>query len=180
VTNYHIEVRVADSEDAEYLSEIGFASFRAAYEGSCSTAELEGHLAMNFAATVIREQLQQPGHTYLLATVDSGPAGFVKLRDANTPEEIPGRSALEIQQFYVSPNHQRLGLGGRLMQAALGIVKEDSFAGAWLSVWENAGWATSFYLGHGFKKVGTANFTIGSTVHNDFLMWRAVANTSED
>jgi len=175
-----VDIQVADSGAADDLSYVGMASFRAAYEGTCSAQELTDHLQQNFSAAVIREQINSPCCTYVLVTVDGLPGAFAKLRDGDVPGAIPDRPALEVQQFYVAPTQQRLGLGGRLMTAVLDVANERSIAGVWLSVWENADWATSFYLRHGFEQVGTTKFVMGSTVHNDFLLWRPATRNDED
>ena len=166
-----VEIRVAMVEDGAALAEIGYASFREAYEGTCSTEDLYVHLHGYFSAAAIREELLCPGRTYLMATVDEEPAAFVKLREGENPDAVPQKNVLEIQQFYVSPDHQRLGLGGRLMDVVFDFARESAVGGFWLSVWEDADWAVQFYLDRGFEQVGTADFPLGSTVYNDYLMW---------
>lgn len=174
------DIRIAVIDDADAVAEVGAASFRAAYEGSCSTEELEEHVAENFSASIVSEQLRQPGVTYLLAKVQQVPAGIAKLRDGAGPDAIPSRKPLEIQQFYVSPGHQRMGVGADLMRVAWEVAKSASADGVWLSVWENADWAVGFYLSCGFTQVGTTDFPMGSTVYNDFLLWRPVTETAGD
>ena len=173
-------IRIAGKDDFDAVSRVGTASFRAAYEGSCSTTELEGHLAKNFSESIVREQLRNPRVTYLLAVVDRVPAAIAKLRDGATPDAIPSRNAFEIQQFYVSPEHQRIGLGRDLMTAALDVAKNASAEGVWLSVWEKADWAIQFYVSCGFTRVGSADFPMGTTVYHDFLMWRSIMETAGD
>jgi ribosomal protein S18 acetylase RimI-like enzyme len=174
------DIRIAVVDDADAVAEVGAASFRAAYEGSCSADELEEHLAENFSASIVSEQLCNSGVTYLLATIQQVPAGIAKLRAGASPEAIPSRLSLEIQQFYVSPGHQRMGIGADLMRAAWDVAKSASVDGVWLSVWENANWAVGFYLSCGFTQVGTIDFSMSATVYNDFLMWRPVTENAGD
>jgi len=170
-TKYKIACRVAGVDDVAALAEIGYASFRAAYEGTCSTEDLVAHLDDHFSDTAIRAELKSPGRTYLMATADGVPAALAKLRVGDRPAAVPQENVLEIQQFYVSPDHQRLGLGKWLMDVVFNVARETVVSGVWLSVWEDADWAVKFYLSRGFKQVGTADYPLGSTVYNDYLMW---------
>lgn len=87
---------------------------------------------------------------------------------------VPGEQALELQQVYVLPDFQRSGVGGRLIGAAAAYAQEQSADGLWLSVWQEANWAINAYNKHNFRVVGETEFVLGSTVYNDFLMWRPI------
>ena len=178
MTTTALDIRIAGPDDVDAVSRVGAASFRAAYEGSCSSDDLEDHLVENFSASIVREQQRIPAVTYFLATVDRVPAAIAKLRDGAIPDAVPSRKALEIPQFYVSPDYQRIGLGAALMKAVIDIARSTPADGVWLSAWEKADWAINFYLKCGFTQVGTLDFPMGSTVYNDFLMWRYVTKTS--
>lgn len=169
------QIRLAGAEDVNALCRVGTASFRAAYAGTSSAEELHAHLEENFSAPVVTEEVDKPGVSYLLATVEEKVGALAKLCVSDIPAAIPSRNAIEIRQFYVAPEQQRMGLGGQLMDAALNYAALMSAEGVWLSVWDEADWAVKFYLGHGFTKVGTIDFPMGSTVYNDFLMWRPTA-----
>ena len=175
-----LEIRIASVDDVAELSEIGQKSFRTAYAGSCSDDDLSDHLTDNFGETAIRDELRLVGRTYLLASVHDRAAGMAKLRDGVRPAEVPESRVIEIQQFYVSPDQQREGLGGQLMNSVLAWAKAQAFNGVWLSVWEYADWAIGFYNKHEFMKIGTTDFLLGSTVYNDFLMWRPITRAEKD
>ena len=85
---------------------------------------------------------------------------------------MPEKDVIELQQLYVGPEFQRFGVGGRLIEAVVQAGQERSAAGVWLSVWEQADWATSFYRKVGFAAVGTAEFCVGKTSYNDLIMYR--------
>ena len=67
---------------------------------------------------------------------------------------------------------QRHGLGGRLLANVVAFAQENAAAGIWLSAWEFADWATSFYKRHGFAAIGKVEFKLGAMIHTDLLMWR--------
>lgn len=169
-----VEVRRAGLEDAGAISKIGSASFRAAYAGTASAEDLLAHLDEFFGLEPVSSELQQAGRWYLLASIDGEAAGYVKIRDSEKPESVPGRRALELQQVYVAPDKQRHGLGGRLIDAALNLGGFMAVDGFWLSVWEEADWAINAYSKYGFEKVGTTDFKLGSTAYTDWLMYKAL------
>ena len=161
-------------DDALALSDIGAASFRAAY-GDCTAAQdTDVYLEEYFSPAAIRGEMEKSDVTYLLATANELPAGLVKMRRNDIPDGIPGANVREIQQFYISPSHQRIGIGAKLMGAALRFAETNSVDVVWLTVWEDADWAINFYLKHHFNQVGNIDITVGSTVYNDYLMWRSV------
>ena len=57
------------------------------------------------------------------------------------------------------------------MDWAVAAAREQGRAGLWLSVWQDADWATSFYEAYGFRRAGTAEFRLGRTRFEDDLMW---------
>lgn len=166
-----IRICQAGSADAEAIAAVGVESFTATYKDTTTAADLVAHLDQNFRADAVRRELQRPECHYLLASVGQDPAGFIKLRDGHHPAAIPAAAPLEIQMLYIRPAHQRLGLGRRLVAAARELAIHHAAQGLWLSTWENADWAISFYREAGFRPVGTQEFRVGSTPYTDILMW---------
>jgi ribosomal protein S18 acetylase RimI-like enzyme len=166
-----VTIRRATADDAAALAAIGTASFRDAYGGTAPVAELESHLRTHFGVDAVGRELQSAS-LYVLALLDGEAAAFAKLREQPPALELPVRRAVELQQVYVLPAHQRTGLGGRLIEAAAGHARELGADGLWLSVWEDAPWAVNAYRKHGFDIAGTVDFRLGNTVYRDYLMWR--------
>lgn len=54
-----------------------------------------------------------------------------------------------IRHAYVSPAHQRHGVGGALLAHLTSITTRRMLVGTWAA----AGWAIDFYRGHGFELV---------------------------
>jgi len=169
-----IEIRPAGIADMDALVLIGVESFTATYQASTTAADVAAHLDQYFRSGAVRRELQRPECRYLLASVDSQPAGFIKLRDDQHPESIPASAPLEIQLLYIRPAHQRLGLGGRLVAAAMQVARQQAAHGLWLSTWEEADWAIGFYRKAGFYPVGTQEFRVGDTPFTDILMWQSL------
>ncbi len=161
-------------DDVAALASIGRQAFLAAYENTGSSDAIAQHVERHFSEDSIARELGSAGQAYLIAINDGDAAGLAKLGQGDAPIAIPEKPALEIQQLYVSPNHQRSGVGARIMNAVIEITKLKSYRGIWLSAWENADWALRFYEKCGFIEVGETEFQLGDDVHNDLLMWLPV------
>jgi ribosomal protein S18 acetylase RimI-like enzyme len=60
------------------------------------------------------------------------------------------------------------------MDRAVATARQEGHAGLWLSVWQDADWATGFYEAYGFRRAGTAEFHLGHSRFTDHLMWLAL------
>ena len=166
-----ISIRAAGPADADILSRVGAESFAAAYQATTTAEDIVAHIDAHFSSTAIRDAMANTSCHYLLASVDAEPAGLLKLRDNPCPVEIPDKAAAEIQLVYILPGFQRLGLGARLIDAAIRRAGDQGLNSVWLSAWEHADWALNFYLKAGFRRVGTQEFRVGATAYTDHVMW---------
>jgi ribosomal protein S18 acetylase RimI-like enzyme len=166
-----LQIREAVPGDVESLAATGQRLFIATYGDISGADDLVAHVADYFSEVAVAGELERDGVRYLLATDGQGIAGFLKMRRSTIPRSVPAESAFEVQQLYVSPDQQRRGIGRQLMDRAVGIAQEAPVQGLWLSVWEDADWAIRFYQCYGFHTVGTADFWLGDSHYNDFLMW---------
>jgi ribosomal protein S18 acetylase RimI-like enzyme len=167
-----ISVREAGIEDVDVLASIGSSSFRDAYQDHSDSNDLESHIDKYFTATAVRNEIEQQRGCYLLASVDGESAGIAKFRRAACPVAGGNANAIELQQLYVLATMQRHGLGRRLLNDVVAFAQENATEGVWLSAWEFADWATSFYKRNGFTVIGKVDFKLGTMTHTDFLMWR--------
>ena len=105
---------------------------------------------------------------------DGEMAGLVKMREGDAPELIPASPVIEVQQLYVSTDHQRKGVGEFLIDVVKQRCEAEGFAGIWLSVWTEAHWAVPFYEKVGFRPLGEIPFSLAETEFVDYLMWLRV------
>lgn len=170
-------IRLVDAgiADAAALSAAGQRLFVQAYGEYSKADDLAAHVRQYFGEDYVAAELQKPDVTYTLACVADEIAGFVKIRDGEAPDSVPAREAVEVQQLYVDAQRQRQGVGRMLMERAAAIAQDRDREGIWLSVWQDAEWATRFYESCGFKRVGTAEFRLGRSIFMDYLMWLPLA-----
>ncbi|MDH4126911.1 MAG: GNAT family N-acetyltransferase [Gammaproteobacteria bacterium] len=169
-----VDIQNVGADAAEVLAHIGTSSFRDAYAAHSDPDDLEAHVKEFFSVQAVRACIETRQSSYVLASVDGQPGAFAKYRIAPCPVPAGALHALELQQLYVLASHQRHGLGARLVQFLSKIAVRQQLQGIWLSCWEDADWALSFYLKNGFSRVGTADFAVGSTTYCDYLLWLAL------
>ena len=167
-----VDARVAD---ADALSLAGCRLFIQAYGPHSEPDDLAAHVEQYFGRDSVASELQKPEVTYTMAYDGDAVAGFIKVLRGPAPDAIPAADAIEVQQLYVDAERQRRGVGRALMDRAVSVALEEGREGLWLSVWQDADWATAFYEAYGFRKVGTAEFWLGRPCYTDYLMWVGVA-----
>jgi len=173
-------VRLADASaaDAEALAEAGERLFVQAYGDYSRPDDLQAHIEQYFGHDSVASELQKPGVSYTTAYDGDAIAGFIKITRGRAPDTVAAARAIEVQQLYVDANHQRKGIGRMLMDRAVATAREEGQAGLWLSVWQDADWATGFYEAYGFRRIGTAEFWLGRSCFMDYLMWLAIEDAS--
>lgn len=166
-------IRLADAHvaDADALSAAGRRLFTQAYGPHSEPDDLASHVEQYFGRDSVAAELEMPEVTYTMAFDGDAIAGFIKLRRGPSPEVVPAVDAVEVQQLYVDAERQRRGVGRALLDRAAAIARDEGRAGLWLSVWQDADWATAFYEAYGFRTVGTTEFWLGRSQYKDYLMW---------
>ena len=166
-------IRLVDASvaDAEALAAAGERLFVQAYGKFSRPGDLQLHVEQYFGHENVLVELQKPGVSYTLAYDDDAIAGFIKIGRGSTPDSIPAAEAIEVQQLYVDADRQRRGVGRTLMDQAVATARKEGQAELWLSVWQEADWATNFYEAYGFRRAGTAEFHLGRSRFADYLMW---------
>jgi ribosomal protein S18 acetylase RimI-like enzyme len=173
-----IRLAAASAADAEALSAAGIRLFAQAYGSFSRADDLAVHTEQYFGRDYIARELQAPDVSYTIAYDADQIAGFVKIRRGTTPDAVPAAAAIEVQQLYVDAGQQGKGIGRMLMDHAAAVARDEVYAGIWLSVWQDADWATGFYEAYGFRRVGTAEFRLGRSKFMDYLMWLALDDGS--
>ena len=169
-------IRVASESDVAALSAIGTRVFWDAYGGTAPDEDIEDHVSSYFSEEYIQNEIVRPDVTYHMAVENEQCAGLVKIRDSEVPELIDAAATVEVQQLYVSTDFQRRGIGALLLDEAVTTAINRGVDGIWLSVWEDADWATPFYEKYGFTSQGDISFILASTKYTDHLMWLPVGD----
>lgn len=166
-----VTVCAATPDEAAALSRVGMRSFNDAYRGTANDDDIDSHLEEYFSEAAIRREMMLPTVRYFVATRGPTTAGLVKLRKGGAPAQLPEKNSIEVQQLYVASEHQRTGIGRKLLDAAIAEARAQRARGIWLSAWTHADWAVSFYRGYGFGVICEVPFLLGRSEFTDYLMW---------
>ena len=169
-----LEVRRATPADVEQLSQVGSAAFWDAYGGTAPDEDIADHVTRYFSAAAIGAEIESDQVRYNFAMLGDEMAGLVKMREGDAPDLVLVAPVIEVQQLYVSTNHQRKGIGEFLIETVKERCRSEGFAGIWLSVWSEADWAVPFYEKVGFESLGEIPFMLAGKEYIDYLMWLPV------
>lgn len=153
-----IAVRKATPADVPGLGVVGPAAYAAAYTYlRDDDAELARQLA-TFSATSFEIFLANPDTALWVAEADGAIVGFLSMiaGSLNPVTEEPGGA--EIPRIYLLPGVQGMGLGRRLLDAAIAEAEILSLGHVWLDVMASADNARKAYLKWGFSELGTKRF----------------------
>ncbi|MFD6856639.1 GNAT family N-acetyltransferase [Rhodococcus sp. NPDC060090] len=174
-----VSVRRAGIWDAESLADVAAATFPLACPPDATSADVAAFIEATLTAERFSEYLTDPTRIVLEATIDGEIVGYLMAIDA-PPEDpeiaamITARPAIEISKFYVLPGRHGTGVSKALMAAVVDIGRSGGHTGLWLGVNQQNARARRFYQKEGFDVVGERTFTVGSQLHEDFVMQRTV------
>jgi len=157
-------VRRAGLAEATALAALGARLFEEAFAAENTPADMARYLAEHFTPQAMRAILADRASTVLLLEAAGTSAGWAHLVDEG--------GALEIRRFYVDPRWQGGGAAATLMSAVLAEARTGGKERLWLAVWEHNRRARAFYAKHGFRKVGTQPFRLGTDVQTDEVLSR--------
>jgi ribosomal protein S18 acetylase RimI-like enzyme len=163
-----VRIRTAEPDDVAALSALARRTWSEAFGEGVSagdeTAELEeGRSESYFSGALGRE-------TILVAEADGHLVGYVQFGNVNIPEVESRQGDQSLQRLYVETSLQRRGLGGQLLAAAMQHPRLVEARRIFLTVWEKNERAVQLYERHGFRRVGTTTFSVGTAVMEDLVM----------
>ncbi|WP_433733506.1 GNAT family N-acetyltransferase [Nocardia sp. CA-129566] len=175
MSNIPVTVDRAGLWDAEALSDVAAATFPLACPPHATPDDIEIFITEVLSGERFGEYLTDPTRVVLKAVTNGDIVGYAMLHygdpaDPEVAKAVDLRPVVEISKMYVLPGHHGAGVSKALMNAALERAREDGVAGVWLGVNQENVRAQRFYLKHGFERVGTKTFPVGSQLHHDFVM----------
>lgn len=169
-------IRRARPEDAESLAAVGRRTFIETFvEGFAipyPEADLKAFMAKSFDVETTRTRLADPAEGWwvgekdgvIVAFANAGPNGLPH------PEATPGHA--ELRRLYVSKAAQGLGLGTRLLDAALDWMTANTDGPLWIGVWSGNLKAQKLYAAYGFEKAGEYQYPVGAWLDDEFILRR--------
>lgn len=156
---------------AAQLAEFGARTFYESFAAENSEDDMRRHLASAWSPEKQLAEIGNPDIDTLILTEESGRwLGFAQLRANRFSDGVPPEGSVELWRFYVDKPFHGQGVAGGLMDAAKQRAQRRGASSLWLGVWERNERAKAFYAKHGFRKVGTQVFVVGSDPQTDHVM----------
>lgn len=200
-TTKNLRIRQATVQDAEQISQLGIVVFTATFgDSGCTPEQLQKYLDDSYSVAAIRDDLQDPHKTTLVAVDDDDDddkeddattttttttdrsdekaksekvLGFALLNRASSSSEpaiAPYARPVEVQRLYVDTASHGRGIGQALMREAEGLARAEGWAHAWLGVWESNPRAQKVYEKLGYRRVGEHWFDVGGDPQLDWIL----------
>jgi GNAT superfamily N-acetyltransferase len=166
----------ATQAHAAQLAEFGARTFFESFADDNTPEDMQQHLASAWSADKQLAEIGNPDIDTLIYADGSGRwLGFAQLRANKVSEGVPREGSIELWRFYVDKPFHGQGVAAGLMKGAKLRAKRRGASSMWLGVWERNERAKAFYAKHGFQKVGSQVFVVGSDPQTDHVMLCALA-----
>ena len=167
-----IIIREATADDAKLLTDLSYTTFWDAFAHHPKNApdDLAHYMRQAFSIEQIEAELSDNNSIFLVAEIDSKPAGYAKLIVGSIEPEITAERPVELSRLYAHQEYLGKGVGQNLMDACYERARNDGHDVMWLGVWEYNPRAQRFYEKNGFRIVGKHTFQLGSDPQTDLLM----------
>lgn len=163
-------LRVATEADIPALSRLATDSFIAKFGHLYSEENLNAFLAESLSEPAIAAELANPSRLYRLAEADGRLVGYCKIGlTCGFPEHARGSNVMELKQLYTDPSATGMGIGGALMDWAMGEFAARAADEVQISVYAYNDGAHRFYRRYGFDKVADITFRVGDHIDPEFL-----------
>lgn len=159
--------------DANGVADIGRRTFYETWKSVNTEEDLQMYMKGAFDPGKLKSEIRDDAvYTFLLAYADETPAGYAKLRNDRTYDQLKGTRSIELERIYVLKQYQDLKVGKALMDECIGLADAGFYEWIWLGVNQENFKAIDFYKRYGFEVFGTKQFVLGTAIDEDFLMKR--------
>lgn len=171
-----ISIRQATVEDAKLLTDLAYTTFWDAFAHHPKNApdDLNHYMRQAFSLEQIAIELEDDRSTFLIAEIETRPAGYAKLIVDSIEKGIEAESPVELNRLYSHQEYLGKGVGQNLMDECFARARRHNHDVMWLGVWEHNPRAQRFYEKNGFTVVGRHTFLLGSDPQTDLLMQKAL------
>jgi ribosomal protein S18 acetylase RimI-like enzyme len=161
----------ATDADASTLADIGARTFYESFVADNTVEDMRRHLESQFSPAIQLGELRNDAIDTLLVRDAAGKAiAFAQVRAGKITDGVPATGSIELWRFYVDKAWHGRGVAHALMDAAKSRARARGAVTLWLGVWERNPRAQAFYAKHGFRKVGSHVFVVGSDPQTDDVL----------
>jgi ribosomal protein S18 acetylase RimI-like enzyme len=149
-----VVIRPATAADADAMGCVGPAAYAIVYAYMWDDSAAFSRQLATFSANACRDFLARPDTRAWVAEIGGDVVGFLKMVLTSPNPVDAAANGAEIPRIYLLPGSGRLGLGRRLMDAALDAARAEGQDHVWLAVKGSADNAHAAYVKWGFSLHG--------------------------
>ncbi len=165
-----MELRRAGRGDVNNLAALGAATFTSAFGHLYRPEDRAYFIAKSHSPLAYQSALDTPEKPIWVIEDGEKLVAYIKLCPNSLPCDPPLPDAIEISKLYALPDYQNLGLGKRLMDAAIDHARAQGASDMVLSVFSENFDGHRFYARHGFEKIGDYEFPVGQQLDKEWIM----------
>jgi diamine N-acetyltransferase len=159
-----IVIRTADMRDLPVVEALAKKIWPPTYGAILSAEQIQYMLEKMYSQVVLRQQMTELEHQFLILEYRGEPAGYASFSALN------GEKKTKLHKFYLDPALQGKGVGSMLMEQVTMLVKATGSSTLQLDVNRNNP-AKDFYKKMGFAVVKEKDTPFGKGFYmNDFVM----------
>ncbi len=166
-----LTLRRARSEDAEALTGLGRVTFTETFGGRYPPQDLAAFLAAEHTPEKYAAWAGDDRYGLWIAEQDGAALGYALAGPCGLPHAEVTPDCGELKRVYVLAKAQGAGAGSLLLRESLDWLERPGRM-LWIGVWSENYGAQRLYGRHGFEKVGTYDFVVGSCRDHEFILRR--------
>ncbi len=157
-------IRTANLQDIPVIQQLAHQIWPVTYGNLMSADRLQYMLQLIYSVEALQQQMEQLGHTFLLATIAGEPVGFASYSVTAT------KNVYKLQKIYINTSIQGKGIGRSLINEVVGRIKPLQAVALVLNV-KRDNPARTFYEKLGFVITKEEDIDIGNGYFmNDYVM----------
>ncbi len=164
-------LRTCHPGDEQALALVGAATFLESFAGVLDGSDILAHCRHQHAEQKYAAWLTSPDAHLCLAEVQQAPIGYAVLCPPDLPVALEPTD-IELKRIYLLHRFQGLGIGAALLNWSVDHARILGMRRLLLGVYGGNESGLAFYARHGFQQIGTRQFLVGATLHDDFVLGR--------
>lgn len=167
-----MSIVAASKQDIATIRKLAQQFWPVAFTSILSTIQIEYMMEMMYSEQAVEQQMNE-GHQYAIAYQNSEQVGYVSYE---TDHDVTKKT--KVHKLYVSPNHQREGLGKAMLEYVVDRAIESKNNAVFLNVNKYNTQAINFYKKSGFFLSKAETIDIGEGFVMDDFVFELPVNTS--
>lgn len=169
-----IIIRKAELIDLEKITVLKQQVWVSTYAEKGITKEFSDYVLSEFSLYDTRKSILDTKRKILIAEIDSHLIGYIEI--SFTPNyPIPSLINIpKISVIYVLEKFCGMGVGQKLLEEALRILKEKQFTAAWLTAYNRNLRAINFFKKNHFEMIGITHFEMSENKYENTIMIRKI------